>query len=51
MPVTNYQGMLQTTPDGGRMVSYLSPKLTVLPYSRMTNSHLSPVEMVEHLTG
>ena len=29
--VTNYQVMLQTIPDRGRMVSYLPPKLIVLP--------------------
>ena len=48
MSVTNYQVMLQTIPDRGRMVSYLPPKLTVLSYLGMANYHQSLVEMVEH---
>lgn len=35
-------------PSRGRMVSYLPPKLIVLPYLGMANYHQSLVEMVEH---
>jgi hypothetical protein len=48
MSVTNYQVMLQTIPDMGKMVSYLPPKLIVLPHLEIANYHHSLVEMVEH---
>jgi hypothetical protein len=48
MSVTNYQVILQTIPDGRRMVSYLSTKLIVLPYLGMANCHQSLVKMVKH---
>jgi len=48
MSVTNYQVILQTIPDRGRVVSYLPPKLIVLPYLGMANYHQSLAEMVEH---
>lgn len=47
MSVTNYQVMLQTIPERGRMVSYLPPKLIVLPYLGMANYHQFLSEMVE----
>jgi len=48
MSVTNYQVILQTIPNRGIMVSYLPPKLIVLPYLGMANYHQSLAEMVEH---
>jgi hypothetical protein len=48
MSVTNYQVMLQAIPDRLKMVSYLPPKLIVLPYLGIANYHHSLVEMVEH---